>query len=220
MSSKSSNGMSMKPSLFTSHEQLVIHQCALWLLAEDEKRLRMLLNETADVKLQAKTHLLNADSFLKKEIDACEMRLLEMEQKDEDLRHQLDDATNALHLARQNAQENAESEYNPRHHIRNLDVPYSPSVNNAQHKVNESHGVLSRVADACPLYVASCSFPISLLTPSYLLPTARTQGKRSPAVADLAQARARDPAQRPPLHVPHAAPRGLFHRVPTRQQRR
>ncbi len=38
-------------------EQLVIHECAAWLLHEDEKRVRIRLNETSGMKQTAKTRL-------------------------------------------------------------------------------------------------------------------------------------------------------------------
>jgi hypothetical protein len=178
----------LSPSIFSTHEQYVIQRTALWLLSEEEKRLRMLLNETADIKLLAKTHLLNADSFLKKEIDAYETRLLEIEQKDEDLRRQLDEATQALHEARHDAQMNVDSKYSPRHHERNIDVPGSPGF--AEKVCPSSSHQLTYIHPFSPY-------------PSPLLYTAVfTNGQRGSPSSDLGQTREHHPPQRSTPYLP------------------
>lgn len=74
-------------------EQLVLHYCQLWLLKEDEKRLRLRLNDSANVKEHCKVTLASAIRELVRGKTLHKKKLEEITDHEMVMRKELDDVS-------------------------------------------------------------------------------------------------------------------------------
>lgn len=67
-------------------EQLVVEECAVWILHEDEKRLRLRLDETSSLKQNAKTRLQSIVYFATQEAELIKKALEDVESLETSMR--------------------------------------------------------------------------------------------------------------------------------------